>query len=276
MFCTIINDCLDGNAVGRQSSRVAALLGVTPSFVGVGGSLAHDNLFDAAELEAAGCLIDVLDATDGAEGLVLVNIANRHGKGKRWPNGTPFGYFRHGKTVVVSSVDGCVLSLVKKVGIAQQIGVMDIPSVMNYLLQVGVVSREVVERSESTQFRSFDFTPRVGTYLVTRDGVPCEKIGFDNADFLQDVPLCAWYVDNFGNVKTAALVSDVGFVAGRMLDTVFGEVRCYDRLKDVPHGETGLIVGSSGIGDKRFIEFVVQGKSAAKEYSIVVGDEIWK
>lgn len=274
MFCTIINDCLDANAVGRQGTRVASLLGVSPTFVGVGGVLTYENEFDAAEIQAAGCLIDVLDAAEGREGLVLVNVANRHAKGKRWPNGTPFGYFWYGKTLVVSSIDGMVLSLAKKMGVTDQINVMDVGEVMQFLAQQQHVTSEVAEHVAQTQFRSFDFTPRVGPYLLEHEEVPHEVVLFEQADFLVDVPKGVWFVDNFGNVKTTILPEEIGFADGKVVKTKLGEVKCYARLKDVPNKETALIVGSSGIGDKRFVELVVQGVSAAEQYGLRVGDNI--
>lgn len=276
MFCTVINDCLDPNAVGRQGSRIASLLGVGPTFVGVGGTLSHDNEFDAAELEAAGCLIDVLDATEGREGLVLVNIANRHGKGKRWENGTPFGYFWHGKTIIVSSIDGCVLSLAKKVGVLNEISVMDVGVVMKYLASEGVVSDEIALHVSRTQFRSFDFTPRVGAFLLSQVEVPSTVTVLESANFMVDIPASVWFVDNFGNVKTTILPEEIGFQVGLKIMTRYGEISCYERLKDVPNNEAALIVGSSGIGVHRFVEFVVQGKSCAQVYDIKVGDQIFE
>ena len=93
------------------------------------------------------------------------------------------------------------------------------------------------------------------------------------SDFLP-APLAVWYIDNFGNCKTTAWAEDVHHKAGKAISTSWGEIMCYDRLKDVPNGEPGIIVGSSGYRDKRFIEIVVQGKSAAKRFGIRVGDKL--
>src|SRR6185312_15206020 len=102
MFVTIINDCTDGNTRGRQETRVMRLLNVPVSYVEIG---------NYSELEAAGNLIDILDATDGDKGVVLVNSAPRHGRGKKWPNGTPFGYFYYKNTLVITTVAEQTLSL---------------------------------------------------------------------------------------------------------------------------------------------------------------------
>jgi len=271
MFCTIINDCADNDAIGRQGTRVASLIGVAPTFVGVGTGLTYDNRHDPAEIEAAGCLIDVLDAAEGREGLVLVNCANRHSKGKKWPNGTPFGYFRYQKTLVVSTIDGYVLSLVKRLGLVQEVCLLDVPTVMQELAKKGIVTAEVAQHVSHTQFRSFDFTPRVGAYLIQGGEVPFEKLDISS---IEDLPLTAWFVDNFGNVKTTILPIDVEFAVGDVLQTRWGEFPYYTQLKDVPNGERGCTMGSSGIEDKRFLELTIQGKSAARELKIAVGDLI--
>ena len=78
MFTTFINDCRDANAVARQISRANTLLEGPADFCGV-----------STDLEAAGNLVDVLDAANGQPGNVLINVAPRHDKAKRWPNGTP-------------------------------------------------------------------------------------------------------------------------------------------------------------------------------------------
>ncbi|PIZ82395.1 MAG: hypothetical protein COY02_00205, partial [Parcubacteria group bacterium CG_4_10_14_0_2_um_filter_41_6] len=62
MFITIINDCKDQNAAGRQAARVACLFNIAPTFVGV-----------QSDIEASGNIIDVLDATEGKKGIILAN-----------------------------------------------------------------------------------------------------------------------------------------------------------------------------------------------------------
>ena len=73
MFVTIINDCKCENAKIRQVTRVASLFDCSVYFSGV-----------ANDIEAAGNLVDVLDACEGREGIILVNVAPRHGGGKKW------------------------------------------------------------------------------------------------------------------------------------------------------------------------------------------------
>jgi len=271
MFCTIINDCQDPDAVGRQGTRVASLLGVAPTFVGVKHELKLDEEFTGAELEASGCLVDALDGCEGREGVILVNVAHRHGKGKRWPNGTPFGYFWYKKCLVVSSIDGAVLSLVKKFKLTDSICLMEVRTVMKDLFEKEVVSESVFKHVSQTQFRSFDFTPRVGAYLINGGRVPFENYSIDQ---ISDVQNCVWFVDNFGNCKTTILPADIGFEEGKIIDTSCGKLSCLTHLKDVPDGQGALIIGSSGLEDKRFVEIVVQGVSAAKYFNLAVGSKV--
>ena len=69
MFVTIINDCKDSNTFGRQETRASLLFNTHIATVGVEYGVT---------LEAAGNLIDILDASEGAKGVILVNIAPRH------------------------------------------------------------------------------------------------------------------------------------------------------------------------------------------------------
>ena len=259
MFSTIINDCRDGNAFGRQATRLSAFLECSVSTVGVNG-----------DLEAAGTLVDVLDAAQKLPGVVLVNVAPRNGDGKKWENGTPFGYFYYGETLVVSSVSGQTLSLVKKLKIAEKIHVLDIPTVANAMVGEGAISQEIADRMKITQFRSFDFLPYVAKWIL-KEGrtLPAEEIAID-----AEVTGRVWYIDIFGNVKTTLLAQEIGFEVGKKISTAFGELPCYNRLKDVPDSESALIIGSSGIDGHRFVEIVVQGKSAATELKIEEGNQV--
>src|SRR5215469_12078503 len=103
MFVTIINDCKDENAFGRQQTRASMLFNTHVTTIGV----------EFGEtIEGSGNIIDMLDASDGAKGILLVNLAPRHGEGKKWENGTPFCYFSYKDTLVVSTVAGFTLSLI--------------------------------------------------------------------------------------------------------------------------------------------------------------------
>jgi S-adenosyl-l-methionine hydroxide adenosyltransferase len=201
---------------------------------------------------------------------MLVNVAPRNGKAKKWANGTPFGYFRFKNVLVVSTVDGLTLSLIKKLKLVEHIQVLDIPTVMSQFVQEQVVTSGVAEHIINTQFRSFDFTPRVGAYLLHNTDLPSEKL---NIEEIESAPSAVWWVDNFGNCKTTLLKSEVEQTES--LSTAFGQVQFFNRLKDVPDNTTALITGSSGIGEFRFLEVVSQGQSAANTTGLSVGSSIF-
>ncbi len=267
MFVTIITDCSDSNALGRKMTRTASLFGFAPIPVAIG------NDFESlSDLEASGHLLDMLDAGLGNSGVILVNKAPRSGKAKKWSNGTPFGYFWYNQTLVVSSVDGFALSLVKKLGVVDSINVLDIPTVMNFAVENNLITRDNADYIVTTQFRSFEFLPRVAKWVFDKIEISSESLSMNE---VPDAPNAVWFADVFGNLKTTLLPTDIGFENGKIIEFEnFGSITCYNRLKDVPNGETGLIVGSSGLGHQRFLEIVVQGNSAKVKFRSKVGQEL--
>lgn len=258
MFITIINDCQDFNAWARQATRISSLFKITPSFVGVEAF---------REIEAAGNLIDVLDASGASEGIILVNVAPRHGAARKWPNGTPFGYFYVGKTLIVASIDGLTLSLVKKLKLTDAVRHIDIPETTQRMLRDGELTAKQREHIINSQFRSFDYLPRVAHYLWDFD----EKIGEEMLiEEFDEAPATVWWVDNFGNCKTTLTVDDLG--SRNELVTNYGTLKFYKQLKDVPDGEVAVIEGSSGFGKDRFLELVVQGDWADQRLGLRPGD----
>lgn len=260
MFLTIITDCQDANATGRQLTRGNLLFGFPSTLIGV-----------KSDLEAAGNLIDILEVAGGDTGVILVNIAPRHGDAKKWPNGTPFGYFWYGKTLVVSSIDGCTLSLVKKFGLTDNIEVFDIPTVMDFVVDKLSFDPERAEYIKHTQFRSLEFLPLAAKWTFDKIVLPSNKME------ISQVATChnsIWYQDNFGNCKTTLTSSDIDFAVGNklQLENIFanlkGEVKCFCRLKDVPNGQIALIVGSSGLLHHKFLELVIQGQSAGEFFGL--------
>lgn len=262
MHITIINDCHDDNAAGRQMARAASLMNASVSIVGVE---------DYGDLSAAGNLIDVLDGYGDSEGVVLVNVAPRHKGSKKWPNGTPFCYFKVKNVLVVSSFDGYTLSLVKKFGLCNSVALMDIPVATSAMVSGGAITEEERARIINSQFRSFDFVPRAAAFLYNGNTVPAETVPVNE---IPDVPHAAWWVDNFGNVKTTLFKDDVGFENGKRIQTQWGELVCTTRLADVPKGEAALTVGSSGYGPDRFLEVVIQGGRADETLKAKIGDVI--
>jgi hypothetical protein len=267
MFASIITDCSDSNALGRNMTRAASLFGFPPI------PMAIDNDFEAlSDLEAGGHLIDTLDAGLGNEGVILVNKAPRSGKAKKWSNGTPFGYFWYKKTLVVTSVDGFALSLVKKFKLVDTIYVFDIPTVMDYAINQNLLPKEIADYIVTTQFRSFEFLPRVAKWVFDKIEIPSEQLPISE---VPDAPNSVWFADVFGNLKTTLLPDDIEFEIGKKVNfESIGEIVCYNRLKDVPNGETGLIIGSSGLDQKRFLEIVIQGQSAKAKFGFKTGQEL--
>lgn len=264
MHITIINDCHDDNAGGRQLARTASLTGASVSLVGVG---------DYGDLSASGNLIDVLDAyrTTTEKSAILVNVAPRHKGSKKWQNGTPFCHFRVHNTLIVSSFDGLTLSLIKKLGLVELVSLMDIPTVTEVMVANGVITSDERNRIVGSQFRSFDFTPLVLDYLLKDNTVPAETISIND---IPPVPKAVWWIDNFGNAKTTVLPEEIGFKEGEKIQTALGVFTCYEHLANVPKGESALIIGSSGINQHRFVEIVVQGESAKDRFNLTIGTEL--
>lgn len=264
MQITIINDCCDQNAKLRQTARAGSLFGNCSV-----------NCFGAkSELEAAGFIVDALDAFEERSGIILANVAPRGGNAKKWSNGTPFGFFRYKNALVLSSVDGRILSLAKKLGIINQLFVLDIKNVLDSI-DTNKLGAETKERIINSQFRSFDFLPRAAYWLNKKINIPHEKY---DASEIPNISPSIWFIDNFGNIKTTLLKEDLVIVNNNDVKLKIGKkikkMNFYNRLKDVPDKKIGLVFGSSGIEEKRFVEIVAQRDSAAKKLEAKEGDDI--
>lgn len=287
MFATIINDCRDNNEMGRQAARFGSYLNASVHTLGIQN-----------DIEGAGNLTDILDSMEGAEGVVSLNVAPRsrraHDLGehtnevttlfatdeektdslkrekgiKKWPNGTPFGYFYYKKTLVISTIDGYCLSMVKKYGITSSIEVFDIPTVIDFAIGKSLISSSLRSHIVDSQFRSNEFVPRAARWLLSGVALPSEKMDIST---VATMPPCVWWVDNFGNSKTSLWASELPHVPGEKKKLTCGELQCYARLKDVPNGEGGITVGSSGFSDRRLLEIVIQGKRASDRYGLHSG-----
>ncbi|MBL7159510.1 SAM-dependent chlorinase/fluorinase [Candidatus Microgenomates bacterium] len=259
---TIINDCRDTNAVGRQQTRLASILNCCSSFIGVNN-----------DLEAAGNLIDSLDALGKSSGIILANIAPRGGKAKKWKNGSPFAWFKYKNTLVVSTIDGLTLSLVKKLKLTNQINILDTEIVLGKLVNSNKISKKQRNHISRSQFRSYDFVPHIVEFLQSEESKLSKKVPIDK---LPDAPKAIWWIDCFGNCKTTLLPEEITDKANSIIQTRLGKIKHYPRLRDVPNGRTALITGSSGIESNRFVELIIQGGSAAKKYQLSTGDTIFK
>ena len=272
MFATIINDCRDANAFARQA---AALAYYFPHW--------HINTVGIQnDIEAAFNLIDVLEACKGGPGVILANVAPRNGEAKKWTNGTPFGYFYVNKTLVISSIDGYTLSLIKKFQITKEINLLDVPVVVDTMAQKGKITTKEAEKIKKTQFRSLEFIIPAARWLNDGIGIPHTKYSLQN---ITDLPDCICFVDNFGNLKTSITDSELTFSDHSkailkilrkkgLLKIKRNKITCYKHLRDVIDGELALTVGSSGFGDTRLLEIVIQGGNAAKKLKATSGTRI--
>lgn len=266
MFVTVINDCKSANDFGRQATRLSSLLECPVNLVGVGSDL--DN---AATIEAAGNLIDMLDAAEDRKGFVIVNVAPRGDIKKLFHNGSPFCYFRFKNITVLSSIEGYTLSLVKKFAVTTNVNLVEIEKVLPAVLKQGELSSELVEHISKTQFRSYEYLPRLASWLHSGLDIPSEEYSLDQVPELEPQ---VWLIDTFGNIKTTLTTEDISWKPGQKVNTAYGEFNYYNRLKDVPKGEFGIYAGSSGLGNTRFIEIALQKGSAATELRVEIGSEL--
>ncbi len=261
-FITIIQDCNDEGTKGRITSRVQNLFkGTMPSFVAIGAY---------SDLQAAGNLVDILDATEGQEGIILVNAAPRHGKGKKYNNGVPFGYFYWKKTLVVLTIDEIILNLLKDLKITNFVEVFDIPVVMDWAFENELIEKWIAEKTKKTQFRSFEFEPRVAKWIWMNYKVPSKKLEILGAHLNGQI----WLIDNFGNCKTTLLASKIK--GQDFIETKIGKLKVYNWLSELPNNETALVLGSSGLEKEKFVEIIVQGKKANEIYDLKIGDNIFE
>ena len=269
-----LTDCTDPNAVARQSARLAALFGGTPTVLPLSGA--------DPEGTAALTLLDVLRSTEllggaGEPTVILVNIAPRDG---HWPNGVPFCYFRVREHLVVSTLNPRVLAPLRRHLGVEQVEVTDVREVVQAAAAGWAeFTPAQVDEIARTQFRSLWYVPLLARWLVDGRPVPAhsEVLADPARDGASAEPAVrVAVVDNFGNCKLDRPALDLpGYAAAErvpVLDRTSGavrEVRCHARLVDVPRGEAGIITGSSGYG---FAELVVRGGSAARLFGLREGD----
>ncbi|MCX5230862.1 SAM hydroxide adenosyltransferase [Streptomyces sp. NBC_00233] len=266
-----LTDCADPNALARQSTRIATLFGSTPTVLPLGGP--------DPEGAAALTLLDLLRSTDLIGGpsrpvVVLVNIAPRDG---HWPNGVPFCSFRHGNHLVVSTLNQRVLApLATYLGLTE-VAVTDVREVLEAAADDWAeLTPAEIEEMVRTQFRSLWYAPLLARWLVDDHPVPAQPTAV-RPSVADDVRIAV--VDNFGNCKLDRPAAELpgydtaeSLLVRSRLDGRDIRVRCYDRLPDVPLGEPGITVGSSGVG---FAELVVRGGSAAETFGLRQGDRVF-
>ncbi len=258
MFATIINDCHDNNARGRQTTRLSSLLETAVNFVSIN-----------SDLEAALEIVDIIDAADNnPSGVILVNIAPRGGE-KQWENGSPFAFTIYKDTLIIGTVDGFVFSGLKKIGLLEHLNLIDTEIATKEMLEAGFILSDQARRIPDSQFRSFDLLPRLAAFIFSGYTISSEPYDVDN---IPDLPPAVWCIDNFGNCKTTVSVEDLS--NANHLTTRYGKFGIIENLSDVPDNTDAVVVGSSGFGDKRWLEMVSQKQSFAKKHSVKIGDDI--
>jgi len=273
----IFTDCDDKNARFRQSLRIQQLFGVTPIITGI-----------TSDSEAGFHIVDALDATLNVEGpdegysIILVNIAPRDGEVRgRELNGTHFCYFWVGRALVALTFNKSMLALAKKLSLTDRILAVDIPEVTKQAVRHGLLEERFRQYICETQFRSFEFLPRLARWLV--NGLnPIEYTFFLKNVFIEDLvpdarPSVA-YVDRFGNVKTTLLLDELKTARSNVSGSGLGRYAClpfYPRLSNVPDdGKPAWVVGSSGFGERRFCEIVINGGRASEYFGLKAGQPL--
>jgi len=273
---SIITDCADPNARARQELAFKSCFdGISPTFVGV------ESTSPMPVLEVAGNLVDQLGVvrsfSSDATKVILVNVAPRSSAIKeKHDNGTPFCYaWLDEQTLLVSTLNEC-LTLARDLGIVGSVEVVHIPAVVEAIVTQGGLSAEEAEEITHTQFRSLNFLPRLARWVLDGRTVPSETQALDDS-VLSPVGHIVWYIDSFQNGKTNILPEDIDFEDGKEVTLADGtSATCHTRLADVATGETALTIGSSGYGQKRWLEVVIGKGKAAEEYALAVGSKVLK
>lgn len=267
----IVTDCADDNAFGRQGVQFQRLFGVTPTMVGTSS-------FNG--LEVGGNLVDLLDvmqnypyAPPDQQGVLLGNAAPRGSSVKeKHENGTPFCYFWTGRILVATTFEEQSLALLRDCGITDSVNVVDIRQATSEAVGRSEMTAQHAEKITNSQFRSLEFLPLLAYWVIHGKEVSHVQTSLAS---LQSPSNRALKIDSFGNIKTTLTARDINYLEGEEFLLPSGEKAIRrERLKDVPDSEIALTTGSSGYGDKRFLELIVAKGSAAERLNVHVGDEI--
>ncbi|MDP9249105.1 MAG: SAM-dependent chlorinase/fluorinase [bacterium] len=268
-IATIFSDCChpeDHDANLRYKIRYTSLLGCPT-----------ETVYASEDRVAAGLLLDAVDSARRNSSLIVVNRADRSEHQKEWENGAPFGYAVVHQTFIIANPGPC-LAKIGRFCPAAAFHLFDIPSIFEHPGRFDLNSA-----ARWSQFRSNDLVPYLAKSLFEEQDVPSRVIGTlgDWKDSMEDNQV--WWVDTFGNCKTFVNVNPngpggyMGFEEGSHHKTVFGvTLPYYERLARVPKGVAALVRGSSGIGNHRFIEVMINGGSAAKEFGLKLGSRVLK
>lgn len=249
----IVSDC-GGQAMSRMISRYYALLDAV--------CIPYDSL---SLVEASGNIVDALDAFRGFKSAVVCNSAPR--RDTRGTNGSAIVYGTVGKTIIISTV--CALGLLKKL----------VPNFTARKVSVkSFMQSECGNKSDTTpNFRGLEVIPSVLSSLVYEHNVSGLSLPYSKDNFPLIEP-SVWLVDTIEgkptNIKLTILRDEASwFKPGDKITIKFGgepftPLTCYERLTHIPDGEAGIYVGSSGLGDRRFLEVAVMGGRAAEMFNV--------
>lgn len=266
----VLQDCTDKNAQARVSAAVGIYFDGIPAYIPLEGP--------AGLIEGSLDLLDMIDAARPLSGVeatgttvILCNAAPRASSHGKYPNGTPFGYFwANSSTLVVSTYNPELLSLVRRMGITDHLQLMEVAEVMAWAAKQGLANTHEQEAVVNSQFRSLTFEP-FAAWAILKYGeeVPSTHTPLEPSPAPTGKAL---RIDNFGNIWTDYLPADVAFKEGGTLKLANGEVApCYRRLADVPPGELAVVIGSSGYAEKRFLMVTIQGGNAKARLGAHVG-----
>ena len=259
---THIDNSHDGPTATRIHGRLTRLLP---------GAHVSPTVPTAHDIELALTLVDKADAVANTwlrvgsplnpgeiTHAVLSNIAVRRGSNNHC---VQFGYLFFRNLLIVTTWGGRELSLLKKV-IHQETAVQffQIPSVLAWAVNRGLITKEHAKHINESQFRTYDFGPFAVKWLLDglhtgHDPLPSEDLPWS------EVPSVGCgivaQIDSHGNVKTTGL--DRGQ---------------WPKMSEVKDGKHSFIRGSSGLDELRFIELIIKGARAADYYKLSVGQEV--
>lgn len=258
MKINIFTDCIDPEAASRQVSRYEAFF---PE--------ANAHCYGVrTDIEMAGCILGQIDAMRVADepAIIVGNIAPR--EDRRYENGAPFCFTWIGKILIVGTPPA--FGLCQKFNLLKEsVYQTNTTEVCNHFL-----SGEEELLASKTQFRSFEYVPRLVKWIMEGRHVPVASFMTDKFLFPNQV----FVIDSFKNAKTTCTYEDIKpKIVENKIQTIYGLLPFYRTLAEVPDGVLAVIIGSSGYEsvNARLAEIVIQGRSAADELGIVVGTEVF-
>ncbi len=260
----------DDNGRIRVRARLSRLL---PG-VQLVGTIGVDN-----DVEVALNILDILDAVaspwlpdqpkvNEITHLVIANIARRTGSNNHC---VTFGYVRFRNVLIITTLSGHELSLLKKLWLKEGvIRSLDISEVIRWAFTEQLIGCEFGGHINKSQFRTFDFVPLLALWLLSGKDkeLPSTYLSWEN---VPDLDSCFAWVDRYGNSKTT--IPARPWLKLALDHPTLGKERflCNPTLASVPDNEVGVTRGSSGYWGIRLAEVVKKGGSAADLYDLTTG-----